>query len=638
MYGLVLRLPEVVVVPTLRVIHRNSVFVGRELTLQESVVKFGREPACDVLFDEVADRSVSRNHAEVRWEASGPVLYPANGKIVLIRNQPINVPTLLRSGDVLEFSGPGGPAVEVQFDLAPQVGKPADDVDPVAATVFEMNPAALAAMANNAPANPTPPVVNVAPPPPPPAPPPPAPKREAVNLPEMPAPAPRPPPMEEKGGTAFIPAIDAAALAQFDKKQAPVPVQTRSRRNLVVAVVVGAVVLSLAGIGAAWWSAKERAERIHLAVERVEALIAAEESAGVVPEVSEEDMRLFEAEVKANRHLAPAVPIRSIKKKVAVKAPSVDSRPDEKPAAEVVPKRTAVREAFALYQRAQIERLAEGHPKDTAHLKELIAAVKKAEAAYEEVAKALPPPSGDATDVLLRSVVRHLGECDALMPERFRVQARQAIEAMQNDKAKHDRLVSGLKRAADFRYAPTITAALADQGLPVELFFIPLRASGFDERRVDLPNPRGIPKGMWALLPGPADDMGLHVGKAKESLDADPTDERQHYEREVKRVAKSMRLVFLKKAAGSSLLFMSTWDHGDTELLSKMKEKAGLEPMESDPEKVNFWKLWESGKLTDDVKFAALEYVAMATIGEKPDQFGFSFPPPLEHVSLADSE
>lgn len=447
--------------------------------------------------------------------------------------------------------------------------------------------------------------------------------------------------MEEKGATAFIPAVDAAMLAQFDKKQAPVPVETRSRRNLAGAIVAGVVVLALAGGAAAWWSAKEREARVRIAVARVEALLNAEESSGLVPEVSEEDMRLFEEEVKANRHAAPAVEIRTLRsapKKKVVRAQPVDSRPDAAPAADLVPKRSAVRAAFAVYQRARIARLAEGNPKDTTHLKELIEEVKKTQAAYEELAKGLPAPGGDATDELLRSTVRHLGECDALMPERFRVQARQFIDTIKNDKAKHDALVAGIKRAADFRYAPTITAALADQGLPVELFYIPLRMSGLDERRVELPTPRGIPKGMWALLPSTAKDLGLEVGKAKDSLDADPTDERQHYEREAKRVAKGMRLVFLKKAAGSSLLFMSTWDHGDTELLSSVKSKAGLEPTESDPELVNFWKLWEAGKLSDEVKAAALEYLATATIAEKPDLFGFTFAPPLEHVALAEGQ
>jgi hypothetical protein len=211
------------------------------------------------------------------------------------------------------------------------------------------------------------------------------------------------------------------------------------------------------------------------------------------------------------------------------------------------------------------------------------------------------------------------------------------VEKIKTDAGLKKHLADAMKRAADYRYGPTITAALADQGLPVELFFIPYKESGFDERVVELPISDEIPKGMWGLLPGPAEAMGLHLGPLKASLDADPADDRQHYEREVKKIASGMRSVFLGQSGGSTLLFMATWSNGDTSLLTSTKKRAGIKADETDPAKVNFWKVYDSG-ITDEMLHTALEYVATVAIAEQPTQFGFSFTRPLEHVSLADKE
>jgi hypothetical protein len=619
-------------VPTLRVIYRSSVLNGRQIILRDPVVKLGRDPKCQILFDENADRTVSRNHAEVVWETIGPVLHPAPGKLVFRGGHQVTAATPLKSGDIIELAGVGGPAVEFIFDPPAQPTLAPTDADSLAQTMLDMSVPVL----GPPPSAPAAPIVTS--------------KRAQIQggtpkpgggapIPRAAVPAGPPPGPPEQRGTEFLAPVDAEAFASMDASQAPPSVAARSRTLLIRAVSIAAVVLVVVAVGAGLWLRHQRQERVRLAVQRVEALLAAQATAGIAPEVSEEDIRLFEEEVKANRH-APAPGPLHVQHRGKVKETHVSKEPAEPKgeSSEETKKKSAVRAAFADYMRAQIARLSAGGPKDKSeHAKALVADVKTALAAYETAAKTLSTPPGDDVDRLLRKTIRQLGECDALAPSEFLSQAKKTIEKMRTDPGWRERLTSGMKRAADYRYGPTITAALADQGLPVELFFIPYEMSGFDEKRVDLPTSGGIPKGMWGLLPGPAEEMGLKLGKLVSSLDPDSGDDREHYEREVRKVAKAFRPIFLQKAAGSTLLFMATYDRGDSVLLLSTKKRAGLAAQDSDPANVNFWRVYDKG-ITDDLRHTALEYVAIVTMAQRPDQFGFSFAPPLEHVALAESE
>jgi hypothetical protein len=149
--------------PLLRVIYRSSVYAGRELTFDNSVVRVGRDPLCQVTFDEAIDRIVSRQHAEIRWDNTGPVLFPAPNRVVLLRNQKVTGPTPLAPGDILELAGPGGPSIEVQFvtlTKSKAVIGTESGVDSSAATIFQAAPfvAPAAAISNAAPAMPQAPV------------------------------------------------------------------------------------------------------------------------------------------------------------------------------------------------------------------------------------------------------------------------------------------------------------------------------------------------------------------------------------------------------------------------------------------------------------------------------------------------
>ena len=94
--------------PTLRVTYRQAVFSGQELVLDDTVVVVGRDPSSQVRFDETAERIVSRRHAEIRWGSVGPVIFPAQGKVVMLRDQQLSGPTPLASGDIIVLAGPEG--------------------------------------------------------------------------------------------------------------------------------------------------------------------------------------------------------------------------------------------------------------------------------------------------------------------------------------------------------------------------------------------------------------------------------------------------------------------------------------------------------------------------------------------------
>ena len=277
-------------VPTLRVIHRSSVLAGREVLVHDPVVKFGRDPTCQVLFDEAADRMVSRNHAEIRWDETGPVLFPTAGKLVIMRGNPVTGPLPLKPGDIIELAGPGGPSVEIVFDLPGSVpAAPHDHEEAAQKTVLEMMPAGLMAELSSA-SRPT--GQNIVAPNPARIP---ASSRQAPAPPRPPAvPAPAPPPAEESVvGTAFLAPIDAAAMLSQDEEVVQVQQKVRSRADLIRAAVIGAFVLIAAGSLAAFFIVRARHERTRAAVERVEAMLAQQQASGIVADISDEDSEDF---------------------------------------------------------------------------------------------------------------------------------------------------------------------------------------------------------------------------------------------------------------------------------------------------------------------------------------------------------
>jgi hypothetical protein len=114
----------------------------------------------------------------------------------------------------------------------------------------------------------------------------------------------------------------------------------------------------------------------------------------------------------------------------------------------------------------------------------------------------------------------------------------------------------------------------------------------------------------------------------------DPEDARSHYEVESRVAAKYLHSVYFGNAGGSALLVAGTFNRGDGSLLRGVRSRMGAQG--DDPSAVSFWKAWEAGAVPDAAKEAALSLLALTTIALEPATFGFSFPPPLEHVALAE--
>jgi hypothetical protein len=109
---------------TLRVLHTFGRNAGAVQSLHKDVVRFGRAPDNDVVFDPEYDRDASGHHAEARLEASRWVLTDLQSRNgTFVRGQRVQK-HLLASGDEITF-GAKGPRVRLEFDGLAQVALPA---------------------------------------------------------------------------------------------------------------------------------------------------------------------------------------------------------------------------------------------------------------------------------------------------------------------------------------------------------------------------------------------------------------------------------------------------------------------------------------------------------------------------------
>jgi V8-like Glu-specific endopeptidase len=100
---------------TLRVLHTFGRNAGSVQALQKHVVRFGRAPDNDVVFDPDYDRDASGYHAEVRLDASQWVLIDLESRNgTFVRGQRVRRHPLV-SGDEVMF-GTKGPRVRLEFD------------------------------------------------------------------------------------------------------------------------------------------------------------------------------------------------------------------------------------------------------------------------------------------------------------------------------------------------------------------------------------------------------------------------------------------------------------------------------------------------------------------------------------------
>ena len=249
---------------SLRIVHTFGHHAGVVKTLDKEVVRFGRAPGNDVVFDPEYDRDASGDHAEIRREGSAFVLVDRgsrNGTFVggdrVDRRQ-------LRSGDEVTF-GTKGPRVRVEFG-APSIDMPAHPAGHEGPT----GTVAMGATAGAMPAGAA--RLQVPPAPPPPAASP-TPAASPVPVPRGPQPVAAPPAGRRVGQKTIAQLISSAvsaargggrqkmttqALSQFVDEKVGEATKSQRRTTLMLAVML---FISIAGLGGLiiWsqWSSDE---------------------------------------------------------------------------------------------------------------------------------------------------------------------------------------------------------------------------------------------------------------------------------------------------------------------------------------------------------------------------------------------
>ena len=107
----------------MKLVHTFGRHAGAVQTLDKELVRLGRAPDGDVVFDAEFDRDASGNHAEVRREGPGWLvvdLKSRNGTFV--NGERVDRRTLA-SGDEITF-GAKGPRVRVEFSPPAAMGPP----------------------------------------------------------------------------------------------------------------------------------------------------------------------------------------------------------------------------------------------------------------------------------------------------------------------------------------------------------------------------------------------------------------------------------------------------------------------------------------------------------------------------------
>ena len=100
---------------SLKIVHTFGHSAGVAQTIMKDVVRFGRAPDCDVLFNADYDRDASAHHAEARFEGGRWILVDLQSRNgTFLRGQRLTLPMPLAPGDEVTF-GLKGPRVRFEY-------------------------------------------------------------------------------------------------------------------------------------------------------------------------------------------------------------------------------------------------------------------------------------------------------------------------------------------------------------------------------------------------------------------------------------------------------------------------------------------------------------------------------------------
>jgi membrane-bound lytic murein transglycosylase D len=231
----------------------------------------------------------------------------------------------------------------------------------------------------------------------------------------------------------------------------------------------------------------------------------------------------------------------------------------------------------------------------------------------------------DETERLIYKTARIFGECELSMPSGFADEVKRYINIWKAS----NRLPKAMERATASHYPDRIMAALHEQQMPPQFFFLALQESEFDSTAVGPSTRYGIAKGMWQFIPSTAKQFGLRTGPLVAFSRMDPLDQRHNVDLASTAAAKYLRRIYRGEAQASGLLVLASYNWGDNAV------RGLIRTLPENPRERNFWKFLESyrkriPKETYDYVFLIF---SAAVIGEDPARFGFSFPKPLRDAA-----
>ncbi len=222
---------------------------------------------------------------------------------------------------------------------------------------------------------------------------------------------------------------------------------------------------------------------------------------------------------------------------------------------------------------------------------------------------------------LILRIAGILGECELAVPPEVVAEVERHIGLWHAD----TRLEKAVRRAADNGYGARIAAAMIEQHLPPQFFYVALQESDLRSEACGPETRYGIAKGAWQFIPGTARAYGLRTGPLYLLREHDPSDDRHDFDLATAAAARYLRDLYTKQAQASGLLAIASYNWGETNVRRLIRQ------MPENPRERNFWRLLvdHRDRIPDETYGYVFRIFAAAVIGENPELFGFDFENPL---------
>lgn len=225
---------------------------------------------------------------------------------------------------------------------------------------------------------------------------------------------------------------------------------------------------------------------------------------------------------------------------------------------------------------------------------------------------------------IIYRIARVFGESELAMPPGFVAEVRSYIEKWKSTK----RFRTAVETARSRDYHRLVAAAMLEQDLPPQFFYLAMQESDFNPYAVGPATRFGHAKGAWQFIPSTATEYGLKIGPQFELGRPDPADERHDFAKATLAASKYLKFIYTTDAQASGLLVMASYNWGENRVIQLVRT------LPDNPRDRNFWQLLT--KYRDQVPRETYDYVlsivSAAVIGENPRLFGFDFDNPLAHL------